>query len=131
GSGRKGRITKEDVHTFAERGPAAAPVAGGPAPGGSGPSLDLPAWPSVDFSKFGEIERVQRSRIQRISGPVLARNWVMIPHVTHSDEADITDLEAWRKQLNEEHARDGVKVTIVSFLVVAAVATLREFPTFN
>ena len=86
---------------------------------------------TVDFSKFGEIERVERSRIQRISGPVLARNWVMIPHVTHNDEADITDLEAWRKQLNDEHAREGVKVTMVSFLVVASVATLKAFPAFN
>jgi pyruvate dehydrogenase E2 component (dihydrolipoamide acetyltransferase) len=93
--------------------------------------LNLPPWPTVDFSKFGEIERVQRSRIQRISGPVLARNWVMIPHVTHNDEADITDLEAWRKQLNDEHARDGVKVTMVSFLIVASVATLKAFPAFN
>jgi pyruvate dehydrogenase E2 component (dihydrolipoamide acetyltransferase) len=127
GSGRKGRITKEDVQAFASGGPApAAPAAGGPALG-----LDLPPWPSVDFSKFGEIERVPRSRIQRISGPVLARNWVMIPHVTHNDEADITDLEAWRKQLNEEHARDGVKVTMVSFLIVASVATLKAFPAFN
>ena len=74
---------------------------------------------------------MQRSRIQRISGPMLARNWVMIPHVTHNDEADITDLEAWRKQLNDEHARDGVKVTMVSFLVVASVASLKAFPNFN
>ncbi len=134
GSGRKGRITKEDVQSFAERGPAApaqaAPGAGAGA-GGAGLGLDLPPWPSVDFSKFGEIERVQRSRIQRISGPVLARNWVMIPHVTHNDEADITDLEAWRKQLNDEHSRDGVKVTMVSFLIVASVATLKAFPAFN
>ena len=130
GSGRKGRITKEDVKAFAERGPAAAPAPGA-APTGPGLGLDLPPWPSVDFSKFGETERVQRSRIQRISGPVLARNWVMIPHVTHNDEADITELEAWRKQLNDEHARDGVKVTMVSFLVVASVAALKEFPTFN
>ena len=77
------------------------------------------------------MERVQRSRIQRISGPNLARNWVAIPHVTHNDEADITELEAWRKRLNEEQARDGVKVTMVSFLVVASVATLKEFPIFN
>jgi pyruvate dehydrogenase E2 component (dihydrolipoamide acetyltransferase) len=126
GSGRKGRITKEDVRAFEDRGPAAAPAAAGP-----GLGLDLPPWPSIDFSKFGEVERVQRSRIQRISGPVLARNWVMIPHVTHNDEADITDLEAWRKQLNEEHARDGVKVTMVAFLVVASVATLKAFPTVN
>jgi len=135
GSGRKGRITKEDVHSFAERGPAAPGGPGGPAAapaGGPGLGLDLPPWPSIDFSKFGEIERVERSRIQRISGPVLARNWVMIPHVTHNDEADITDLEAWRKQLNDEHERSrGVKVTMVSFLIVASVATLKAFPMFN
>jgi pyruvate dehydrogenase E2 component (dihydrolipoamide acetyltransferase) len=130
GSGRKGRITKEDVQSFASRGPDAGAAARAPA-AGPGLGLDLPPWPSVDFSKFGEIERVQRSRIQRISGPVLARNWVMIPHVTHNDEADITDLEAWRKQLNDEHARDGVKVTMVSFLIVASVATLKAFPAFN
>jgi pyruvate dehydrogenase E2 component (dihydrolipoamide acetyltransferase) len=85
----------------------------------------------VDFAKFGPIERVQRSRIQRISAPNLARNWVMIPHVTHNDEADITELEAWRRQLNDEHARDGIKVTMVSFLVVASVAELKQFPNFN
>ena len=135
GSGRKGRITKDDVQAFVDRGPAAGgpasvPAARAPA-GGPGLGLDLPPWPSVDFSKFGEIERVQRSRIQRISGPVLARNWVMIPHVTHNDEADITDLEAWRKQLNDELSRDGVKVTMVSFLIVASVAALKAFPNFN
>jgi len=130
GSGRKGRITKEDVQAFVDRGPAAAPAPGAPA-SGPGLGLDLPPWPTVDFSKFGEIERVQRSRIQRISGPVLARNWVMIPHVTHNDEADITDLEAWRKQLNDELSREGVKVTMVSFLIVASVATLKAFPAFN
>ncbi|HUA04030.1 MAG TPA: dihydrolipoyllysine-residue acetyltransferase [Solirubrobacteraceae bacterium] len=132
GSGRKGRITKEDVQAFVDRGPAAPAGAPGVAAGGPGLGLDLPPWPTIDFSKFGEIERVQRSRIQRISGPVLARNWVMIPHVTHNDEADITDLEAWRKQLNDELSRgDGVKVTMVSFLVVASVATLKAFPAFN
>ena len=131
GSGRKGRITKEDVQSFASGGPAPSAPGAAPAGGGPGLGLDLPAWPTIDFSKFGEIERVPRSRIQRISGPVLARNWVMIPHVTHDDEADITELEAWRKQLNEEHARDGVKVTMVAFLVVASVATLKAFPTFN
>ncbi len=133
GSGRKGRITKEDVQTFVDRGPAAAP--GAPAAArsaGPGLGLDLPPWPEIDFSKFGEIERVERSRIQRISGPVLARNWVMIPHVTHNDEADITELEAWRKQLNDELSRgDGTKVTMVSFLIVASVAALKAFPNFN
>jgi len=93
--------------------------------------LDLAPWPSVEFEKFGAVERVSRSRIQKISGPNLARNWVMIPHVTHNDEADITELEAWRGQLNEEHARDGAKVTMVCFLIVACVATLKEFPIFN
>ena len=121
GSGRKGRIVPEDVERAASGGssPAAAP---------SGPGLDLPPWPTVDFAKYGPIERVERSRIQRISAPNLARNWVMIPHVTHNDEADITELEAWRKQLNSEQS---VKVTMVSFLVVASVAALKEFPIFN
>jgi pyruvate dehydrogenase E2 component (dihydrolipoamide acetyltransferase) len=82
----------------------------------------------VDFAKFGPIERVPRSRIQKIAAPNLARNWVMIPHVTQHDEADITELEAWRKQLNSEQ---DVKVTMVAFLVLAAVATLKAFPTLN
>jgi pyruvate dehydrogenase E2 component (dihydrolipoamide acetyltransferase) len=138
GSGRKGRITKEDVR---RRSQGEGAVGDGSAPGGapgasatSGPGLsglELPPWPSIDFSRYGEVERVQRSRIQRISAPNLARNWVMIPHVTHNDEADITELEAWRKQLNEEHARDAVKVTMVSFLVLASVSALKAFPTFN
>ncbi len=128
GSGRKGRITKEDVQAQAGGEPAAAQVATG---GGSLTGLQIAPWPNVDFAKYGEIERVPRSRIQRISGPNLARNWVMIPHVTHNDEADITDLEAWRRQLNEEHKSDGVKVTMVSFLILASVATLKEFETFN
>jgi pyruvate dehydrogenase E2 component (dihydrolipoamide acetyltransferase) len=118
GTGRKGRITKADVEGFGAA-PAAAPASAG---------LALAPWPSVDFEKYGPIERVERSRIQKISGPNLARNWVMIPHVTHNDEADITELEAWRKQLNSEQ---DVKVTMVAFLVVAAVAALKEFPTFN
>jgi pyruvate dehydrogenase E2 component (dihydrolipoamide acetyltransferase) len=126
-TGRKGRITREDVEAFLKSGPA-RPSAAGP-----GLGLDLPPWPTVDFEKFGPVERVERSRIQKIAAPNLARNWVAIPHVTHNDEADITELEAWRKALNEEQARapDGAKVTMVSFLVVASVATLKEFPTFN
>jgi pyruvate dehydrogenase E2 component (dihydrolipoamide acetyltransferase) len=91
--------------------------------------FQLAPWPSVNFEKFGPVERVPRTRIQKISAPNLARNWVMIPHVTHNDEADITELEAWRKQLNAEQS--DVKVTMVSFLVAASVATLREFPEFN
>jgi pyruvate dehydrogenase E2 component (dihydrolipoamide acetyltransferase) len=126
GSGRKGRIIKEDVQRFKDAGPAAPAQPSAPGPG---VGLDLLPWPSVDFSKFGEIERVERSRIQRISAPNLARNWVMIPHVTHNDEADITELEAWRKRLNSEQG--DVKVTMVSFLVKASVAALREFPIVN
>jgi pyruvate dehydrogenase E2 component (dihydrolipoamide acetyltransferase) len=129
GSGRKGRITKDDVEGFVKSGP---PTAAPPAAAGPGVlSLDLAPWPKVDFEKFGPVERVARSRIQKISAPNLARNWVMIPHVTHNDEADITDLEAWRKQLNDEQGRDGVKVTMVAFLIKASVASLKEFPTFN
>ena len=129
GSGRKGRLTPEDVRSAASGGPAAA--TGAVPTNGSLAGLGLAPWPVVDFEKFGPVERVERTRIQRISAPNLARNWVMIPHVTHNDEADITELEAWRKQLNAEQAKDGVKFTMVSFLVAASVATLREFPIFN
>ncbi|MGI8716163.1 MAG: dihydrolipoyllysine-residue acetyltransferase [Solirubrobacteraceae bacterium] len=128
GSGRKGRITRDDVQGLAD-GDGAPPARPAAPTGASG--LDLLPWPSVDFEKYGEIERVPRSRIQRISAPNLARNGVMIPHVTHNDEADITELEAWRKRLNEEHARAEVKFTMVSFLVAACVAALQEFPDFN
>jgi pyruvate dehydrogenase E2 component (dihydrolipoamide acetyltransferase) len=129
GSGRKGRITPDDVqHAADSPAPAGAPARSAGAPGG-GAGLDLLPWPTVDFEKFGPVERVARSRIQRISAPNLARNWVMIPHVTHNDEADITELEAWRKQLNAE--QDKAKVTMVSFLVLAAVAALKEFETVN
>ena len=126
GTGRKGRITREDVE-------AAASGEGETTALGRGLGIELAPWPSVDFEKFGPVERVQRSRIQRISAPNLARNWVMIPHVTQHEETDITELEAWRKQLNDEQrkAQDGVKVTMVSFLVCACVAALKEFPTFN
>jgi pyruvate dehydrogenase E2 component (dihydrolipoamide acetyltransferase) len=123
GTGRKGRITKTDVEGFSEG------TASTPAPAGEpGLGLSIAPWPSVDFAKFGPIERLERTRIQRISAPNLARNWVMIPHVTHNDEADITELEAWRKRLNSEQ---DVKVTMVAFLVLACVAALKEFPTFN
>ena len=137
GSGRKGRITRDDVQSLADgKGAAAAPAGDGGTVRGGGAGagvagLDLLPWPKVDFEKFGPVERVERSRIQRISAPNLARNWVMIPHVTHNDEADITDLEAWRKRLNDEHAREGVKFTMVSFLVAACVAALKEFPNVN
>jgi len=130
GSGRKGRITREDVESAARGArdggaPEAAPE--------RALGLELAPWPSVEFERFGPVERVELSRIQRISAPNLARNWAMIPHVTQHEETDVTELEAWRKLLNEEQQRvqDGVKVTMVSFLVLASVASLKEFPTFN
>ena len=127
GSGRKGRITAEDVRGRPSS--QAGGSGGGPvAPTVSGALPGIAPWPTVDFEKFGPIERVPRSRIQKISAPNLARNWVMIPHVTQNDEADITELEAWRKQLNSEQ---DVKVTMVAFLIVACVAALKEFPEFN
>ena len=124
GTGRKGRIIKDDVQRFKER-PAGAPAAEGAAI----PGLDLAPWPKLDFEKYGEVERVPLSRIKKISGPNVARNWVMIPHVTHNDEADITDLEAFRKQINAE--QQDVKVTMVALLVKACVGSLRQFPDFN
>jgi pyruvate dehydrogenase E2 component (dihydrolipoamide acetyltransferase) len=127
GTGRKGRITSEDVEAFAGGSAGGGPAR--PAAAGPGVGLSLPPWPSIQFEKFGPVERVARSRIQKISAPNLARNWVMIPHVTHNDEADITELEAWRRALNAEQSE--VKVTMVSFLILACVATLKEFPAFN
>jgi pyruvate dehydrogenase E2 component (dihydrolipoamide acetyltransferase) len=124
GSGRKGRILTEDVAALADA-RAVGGSAGAEPPGW----LGLAPWPIVDFEKFGPVERVKRSRIQRISAPALHRNWVMIPHVTHDDEADITELEAWRKRLNA--GSGDVKFTMVSFLVAACVATLKAFPEFN
>jgi pyruvate dehydrogenase E2 component (dihydrolipoamide acetyltransferase) len=126
GTGRKGRILKGDVDAAA-RGAGAAP-----APGGAGVAgLELAPWPNVDFERYGPVERQPLSRIKRISGPNLARNWVMIPHVTHHDEADVTELEAFRKQMNAELADRGVKLTMVALLVKASVAALTEFPDFN
>jgi pyruvate dehydrogenase E2 component (dihydrolipoamide acetyltransferase) len=128
GTGRKGRILKADVE--AAKAGAAAP-APAKAPAGTGAGLDLPPWPKVDFAKFGPVEREPLSRIKRISGPVLARNWVMIPHVTHQEDADITDLEAFRKRTNEEYAKRGVKLTMVALMMKACVASLKQFPQFN
>ena len=110
GSGRKGRIVPEDVRAFARgrapRGRAAAPAKkAAPAPAGAGGALDLPPWPTPDFAKFGPVEIQPLSRIKKISGANLHRNWVMIPHVNHQDEADITELEAFRKQTNEDNAK--------------------------
>ncbi|KFN52011.1 hypothetical protein N790_13015, partial [Arenimonas malthae CC-JY-1] len=128
GSARGGRISKEDVQAFVK-----AALAGGAAPraagGGGGGGLDLIPWPKVDFAKFGAVESQPLSRIQKLSGANLARNWAMIPHVTQFDDADITEMEAFRKKLGEENK--DVKVTPLVFLIKAAVAALRKYPAFN
>ena len=128
GSGPKSRILREDVQAFVKTTLAAPPKA---APSAGGGGLDLLPWPSIDFTKFGEIETRPLSRIKKISGANLARNWVMIPHVTQFDEADITDLEALRVTLNKEYEKTGPKVTMLAFLIKASVAALKRFPDFN
>ncbi|KWF91506.1 dihydrolipoamide acetyltransferase [Burkholderia cepacia] len=132
GTGPKGRITKEDVTGFVKgvmTGQRAAPAAAA-APAGGG-ELNLLPWPKVDFAKFGPFEAKPLSRIKKISGANLHRNWVMIPHVTNNDEADITELEALRVQLNKEHEKAGVKFTMLAFVIKAVVSALKKFPTFN
>jgi len=138
GTGPKGRILHEDVQRFVKgvmsgesqtaaqktRAPAAASA-------GAGGGLDLLPWPKVDFGKFGPVERKALSRIKKISGANLHRNWVVIPHVTNHDDADITDLEAFRVQLNKENEKAGIKVTMLAFMIKAAVAALKKFPEFN
>ncbi|MGD9695774.1 MAG: dihydrolipoyllysine-residue acetyltransferase [Thermoleophilia bacterium] len=139
GSGRRGRITREDVRAVADGGaqaPATAPEQGtapaGPSAPAAAPVVEgLPPWPQVDFAEYGPVERVELSRIRRIAGPNLARNWVAIPHVTQHDEADITRLEQFRVEVNAEHAGEGVKVTMVALLLKAVVSSLRAFPEFN
>jgi pyruvate dehydrogenase E2 component (dihydrolipoamide acetyltransferase) len=133
GTGPKGRILHDDVQQFVKRamsGAGAAPVAPGGGLTGGG-ALNLLPWPKVDFAKFGPVEAKPLSRIKKISGANLARNWVMIPHVTQFDDADITELEAFRVQLNKENEKSGVKVTMLAFLIKASVAALRKFPDFN
>ncbi len=132
GTGPRGRILHQDVQQFVKQ------VMSGTVPAGAaaervsaGGTLDLLPWPRVDFEKFGPIETRPLSRIRKISGANLARNWVMIPHVTQFDEADVTELEAFRARLNEENEKAGLKVTLLAFLVKACVAALRRFPEFN
>lgn len=130
GTGRKGRILREDIQAYVKdavkRAEAAPAAAGGGLPG-------MLPWPKVDFSKFGEIEEVELGRIQKISGANLSRNWVMIPHVTQFDEADITEVEAFRKQQNieAEKKKQDLKITPLVFLMKAAAKALEEFPRFN
>lgn len=136
GTGHKGRITTEDVHNFTKAVmTGAAQTAAQAAKGGSGVAdgagLGLLPWPKVDFAKFGPVERRDMSRIKKISGANLHRNWVMIPHVTNHDDADITDLEAFRVSTNKENEKSGVKVTMLAFLIKASVAALKKFPEFN
>ena len=125
GSARGGRISKEDVQAFVK----SVMAGGGARTGGGGGGLDLIPWPKVDFSKFGAVERKPLSRIQKLSGANLARNWAMIPHVTQFEDADITEMEAFRKRLGEENK--DTKVTPLVFLIKAAVAALKKFPAFN
>ena len=135
GTGPKGRITQDDVAAFTKQvmsGSAQTKAQAAKAPaGGSGVGLDLLPWPKVDFAKFGPVERKDLSRIKKISGANLSRNWVMIPHVTNNDEADITELEAFRVSTNKENEKSGVKVTMLAFVIKAVVAALKKFPEFN
>ncbi|HLV28816.1 MAG TPA: dihydrolipoyllysine-residue acetyltransferase [Burkholderiaceae bacterium] len=134
GSGAKNRITHEDVRAFVKQALAGgAATAATAAVGGGEGGLSVLPWPKVDFAKFGEIEAKPLSRIKKISGANLHRNWVMIPHVTNNDQADITELEEFRQQLNKEQAKakSDVKVTMLAFLIKAVVAALRKFPEFN
>ena len=132
GTGPNGRIVHEDVQGFVKQVMSGAATAGGSAGQVSGGGvLNLLPWPTVDFAKYGAIETKPLSRIKKISGANLARNWVMIPHVTQFDEADITDLEALRVRLNKENEKAGIKVTMLAFIIKASVAALRKFPDFN
>jgi pyruvate dehydrogenase E2 component (dihydrolipoamide acetyltransferase) len=129
GSGRKGRITREDVQGWVKR-----TLAGTAPTAASGRGLDLLPWPQVDFAKFGAVETVALSRINKIAGANLARNWAMIPHVTQHDEADVTEMEAFRRRLGEEQAGkggEGLKITPLVFLIKAVVAALQQYPRFN
>ena len=131
GTGLKGRIMGDDIKAFVKsvmQGGAAKPAAAGASLGGG---LDLLPWPKVDFSKFGNVEVKELSRIKKISGQNLSRNWVVIPHVTVHEEADMTELEEFRKQLNKEWEREGVKLSPLAFIIKASVSALKAFPEFN
>ncbi|MEP6609264.1 MAG: dihydrolipoyllysine-residue acetyltransferase [Burkholderiaceae bacterium] len=132
GSGPKDRITEDDVRGYVKA-VITGSGAGNPLDSAAGgvPGIHLPPWPQVDFAKFGPIKRVEMSRIRKISGPALTRNSTMIPHVTNHDDADITELEAFRNELNKENEKSALKITMLAFLIKACVATLKKFPEFN
>jgi pyruvate dehydrogenase E2 component (dihydrolipoamide acetyltransferase) len=132
GSGPKGRITQADVTAFVKGVMSGTASAATPAPTPAlGGGLDLLPWPKIDFTKFGEIETRPLSRIKKISGQNLARNWAMIPAVTYHEDADITDLEAFRVDMNKQYEKSGKKLTMLAFIIKAAVRALQEFPEFN
>jgi pyruvate dehydrogenase E2 component (dihydrolipoamide acetyltransferase) len=131
GTGPNGRILNEDVQAFVKQAMSSGATAGTGGQVTGGGVLNLLPWPTVDFARFGPVETKPLSRIKKISGANLARNWVMIPHVTQFDEADITELEALRVRLNKENEKAGIKVTMLAFLIKASVAALKKFPDFN
>jgi pyruvate dehydrogenase E2 component (dihydrolipoamide acetyltransferase) len=131
GSGRRGRILPEDVANFAKAPAATAAVAAPGSTAAGGAALGLLPWPKIDFAKFGTVEIKPLARIKKISGANLHRNWVMIPHVTNHDECDITELEEFRNRLNRENEKSGVRVSMLAFMIKAAVASLKKFPEFN
>lgn len=131
GSGRKGRITADDVKAFVKGALSQGEPGKGARVGAQGAALDLLPWPVVNFTTFGPVDSQPLTRIKKISGANLARNWVMIPHVTQFDEADITEMEAFRKSTQQEIAADGIKLTPLAFLIKASVAALKKYPQFN
>ena len=130
-SGPKSRILKEDVSAYVKSALSAAPAASAAAGASLGGGLDLLPWPKVDFAKFGAVEVKPLSRIKKISAQNLARNWVMIPAVTYHEDADITELEAFRVAMNKENEKSGTKITMLAFLIKACVMALKKFPEFN
>ncbi len=128
GSGPKGRILREDVQSFVK---SVMQTGGTAAASGSGLGFNLPAWPVIDFEKFGPTEKQALSRIKKISGPALHRNWITIPHITQHDEVDITDLEAFRKSLSKDAEKAGLKITPLALIMKAVVAALKRHPEFN
>jgi len=128
GSGPKGRILREDVQSFVK---SVMQTGGTAATSGSGLGFNLPAWPVIDFEKFGPTEKQALSRIKKISGPALHRNWITIPHITQHDEVDITDLEAFRKSLSKDAEKAGLKITPLALIMKAVVAALKRYPEFN